>query len=122
MQKIEYEQRKLEIEATIKALKEELNQLQDEFISHHRIFADFEKVKIITKAHPYWTSESMNEPAGICPEETRYAFVVGYDVHMYWGNTVMPKLKKCKKDGSISKVDDYFNPRFETIESIKQTV
>lgn len=116
MKKIEYEQRRLDIEASIKALKEELKQLQDEYISHHKVFADFEKIEVITREHPYWTSNSGKEPAGIKPETRRHAFVVGYEID--WRNNVVPKLKKCKKDGTISNIRDSFDPRIDIIKSV----
>lgn len=113
MKKKEYEKRRFDIEASIKALKEELNQLQDEYISHHKVFADFEKVEVITREHPYWRLDSGKEPAGIIPEKRRHAFVVGYEID--WYHNVVPKLKKCKKDGTISLLSDCFNSRLESI-------
>lgn len=120
MEKSEFLTRKNEIENSIKALNDEKKRLENEYINSQRVFADNEKIEIITKEHPYWTLGSGNEIAGINPEEKRFAFVVGYRIN--YQNEVEPRLKKCKKDGTISKMDDYFSPRLDSFRALAENV
>lgn len=118
MEKSEFLTRKNQIENSIKALNDEKKRLENEYINSQRVFTDNEKIEIVTKEHPYWTFSKGKEIAGIRPEEKRFAFVVGYKIN--YQNDVVPILKKCKKDGTISKLEDYFSDRLDSFRAVAE--
>jgi hypothetical protein len=107
MKKKCYQERRCEINTGIEKLKHELNMLNDEYMdSNHNDLQVGEKIQIITPARNLRRLGS--DDIIPYPEEIRIAYVVGFEIGGY-PNTddVIPTLKKAKKDGSISKVNDW---------------
>ena len=115
MTKLEYIENKQKIEDTIRDLRQQLKSLESQYIESNRIFKDGEKVKITTKEHPFWTISKGKSVSGISPKRERFAFVYEYELFC---DEPKPVLKKCKKDGTMSKVNDYIG-HFSTLSSIK---
>ena len=105
-------QKKL-IEVQINNLKIELLKLKQEYIKSNAKFEVGQKVKIITPPHKFWIA---NGEEGMTEHKERFAYIEGYAVdHM---NNVCPKLKKAKKDGTISKHDDWCRGERSIIEKL----
>jgi nitrogenase molybdenum-iron protein alpha/beta subunit len=116
MKKEQYAERIQQIEDSIDKLSQEKESLIANYIDSNRQFLDGQKVEITTKEHPYWTTSQQKEPAGIIPESKRFAFVVGYRVNHEGSLEVL--LKESKKDGTISKKNDYLYLNLETLKSV----
>lgn len=102
MNKSYFETRKTEIQSEIDSWKQELRDLEDEYISSNQKFPIGSKVCIITPAHEGWTLDTREKIT--FPERKRYSYVTGYEISR---NEVVPILMKAKKDGTISKIRDY---------------
>ena len=100
MTKLEYIENKQKIKNQITDLRQQLKSLESEYIESNRVFKDGEKVRV-TK-----TSNG----------KEKFAFVYGYT--LTFNEKPVPKLKKCKKDGTISKVD-FFLFYTDIVSSIK---
>jgi hypothetical protein len=90
MTKSEYIKNKQKIEDQIRDLRQKLKYLKSEYIEANRIFKDGEKVKVTNATN----------------SKEKFAFVYGYTVDSF-SNDLVPKIKRCKKDGTMSKVNDY---------------
>lgn len=111
MDKSYFIQRKAEIEEEIATWKQELKDLEEEYIESNQQFPVGSKVCIITPAHVetvIMTDEKRN-----IPEQKRYSYVVGYEICR---NDIAYVLLQAKKDGKISKLRDYGPYQHETIE------
>ena len=102
MDKLYFKSRKTEIQSEIDGWRQELKDLEDEYVSSNQKFPIGSKVCIITPAHTEWSSLTLKKIS--FPEEKRYAYITGYEIR---NNDVVPILMKAKKDGSISKIRDY---------------
>lgn len=110
MNKSYFETRKSEIQSEIDSWRQELKDLEDEYISSNQKFPIGSKVCITTPEHEKY---NMFNRKIIVPEEKRFAYITGYNII---ANEVVPILMKVKKDGTISKIKDYFYPKTERIE------
>lgn len=102
MNKSYFETRKTEIQSEIDSWKQELRDLEDEYISSNQKFPIGSKVCITTPAHEGWALSTREKIT--FPERKRYSYVTGYEICR---NEVVPILMKAKKDGTISKIRDY---------------
>lgn len=111
MDKSYFKIRKVEIQSEIDSWKQELKDLEDEYISSNQKFPIGSKVCITTPAH----TEMMlyNNEKITFPETKRYSYVTGYGIRC---NEVVPILMRAKKDGTISKNRDYITYETEIIE------
>ena len=90
MTKSEYIVNKQKIEDQIRDLRKKLKSLESQYIKSNRTFKDGEKVKVT------------NTSTG----KEKFAFVYGYTVDAL-SNDLVPNLRMCKKDGTMSKVNIY---------------
>lgn len=104
MDKSYFETRKAEIQSEIDSWKQEMRDLEDEYISSNQRFPIGSKICITTPAHTGWMLHT-REIVTI-PEEKRYSYVIGYEIRC---GEVVPQLMKAKKDGTISKLRDYIS-------------
>lgn len=120
MEKLNYQNAKKSIESSIDALKKQLQELTNDYIESNKTFVEGSKVLITTEAQPYYKLNPVSNKVSeyVTKEEARFAFIVGYEVD--YNHNVVPLLKKCKKDGTISKNNDYFNKRADTITEVEQ--
>jgi CRISPR/Cas system-associated endonuclease/helicase Cas3 len=100
MTKSDYIVNKQEIEDHIRDLRKKLKSLESEYIESNRVFKDGEKVRVTNTSNG----------------KEKFAFVYGYEIR--FNAKLKPKLKKCKKDGTMSKVD-HFLYYTEIVSSIK---
>lgn len=91
MTKSEYIENKQKIKNQITDLRQKLKSLESQYIEANRLFKDGEKVKVTDTSNG-------NE---------RFAFVNGYKIA--FKAKLKPLLKKCKKDGTISQVNDFLH-------------
>ncbi len=117
MEKQEFIKIKEQIKENISALKDELIRAENRYIESKRKFSNGTKVKITIPEHKAWTISRGKHENVIVKEEIRYAFVVGYKID--YDNEVGPVLKRCKKDGTISKITEYADTRRNTIEAVE---
>lgn len=110
MNKSYFETRKSEIQSEIDSWRQELKDLEDEYISSNQKFPIGSKVCITTPGHEKY---NMFNRKIIVPEEKRFAYITGYNII---ANEVVPILMKAKKDGTISKIMDHFFSKIERIE------
>lgn len=103
MDKEKFLERKRLIQSEIESWKEELRNVEEEYISSNQQFSIGSKVCITTLAHQGW--ELCSREKVLYPEQKRYAYIVGYEIS--YGDEVAPILMKAKKDGTISKNRDY---------------
>lgn len=101
MNKSYFETRKTEIQSEIDSWKQELRDLEDEYISSNQKFPIGSKVCITTPAQEGWALDTREKI--MFPERKRYSYVTGYEICR---NEVVPILMKAKKDGTISKIRD----------------
>ena len=111
MDKLYYKTRKIEIQSEIDSWKQEMKDLENDYISSNQKFPIGSKVCITTPESKGW-SLSTREQSTI-PERKRYAYVTGYEIRY---DEVAPVLMKAKKDGTISKMRDYSMFENATIE------
>lgn len=111
MNKERFLERKKHIQSEIESWKEELRDVEEEYISSNQKFPIGSKVCITTPAYTGW-SLSTHEPISF-PEKKRYAYITGYRISC---NEVEPILMKAKKDGTISKVRDSITLEKVTVE------
>ena len=97
-----FETRKTEIQSEIDSWKQELKDLEDEYISSNQKFPIGSKVCITTPAHTGMVLSTREKVT--FPEAKRYFYVTGYEIRC---KEVVPILMKAKKDGTISKIRDY---------------
>ena len=102
MDKSYFEIKKKEIQSEIDSWKQELKDLENEYISSNQKFPIGSKVCITTPAHTGMVLSTREKIT--FPEKKRYAYVIGYEIRY---NEVVPVLMKAKKDGTISKIRDY---------------
>jgi hypothetical protein len=102
MDKSYFETRKTEIQSEIDSWKQELKDLEDEYISSNQKFPIGSKVCITTPAHTGMVLSTREKVT--FPEAKRYSYVTGYEIRC---KEVVPILMKAKKDGTISKIRDY---------------
>lgn len=102
MDKSYFETRKAEIQSEIDSWKQELKDLEDEYISSNQKFPIGSKVCITTPARTGMVLSTGEKVT--FPEAKRYAYVTGYEICR---KEVVPILMKAKKDGTISKNRDY---------------
>jgi hypothetical protein len=117
MEKQEFIKIKKQIKERMAALKEELIRAEKEYIESKKTFKIGQKVEITTPKQKGWTVSSGKHEEVIIPERKRYAFIFDYKIDYEYD--VVPIYKKCKKDGSISKIKDYVNKKFEIVKAVK---
>ena len=95
----------------ISQLEAELASIKDEYIksSPYSEFKEGEKVQIY---RPERTQKLLDGSYG-CPEETRIAYIKGFDIDFQ--NKVKLRLYKAKKNGDRSKIEDTFSPHWGEI-------
>lgn len=102
MDKLHFRTREGEIQQKIDFLKQELKDLENEYISSNQKFPIGAKVSITTTKQ---TSGSFfDDTRTLIPESKRYAYVSGYEIRY---GEIIPILFKAKKDGTISKNRNY---------------
>lgn len=114
MDKSYFKTRKAEIQSEINSWNQEMRDLEDEYISSNKKFPIGSKVCLTIPAHTerlYWGKETKT-----IPEEKKFAYVTGYEIV---SNEVIPILMKAKKDGTISKLREYFSFKQVTIELVE---
>lgn len=92
MEKLYFIQRKAKIEEEIASWKQELKDLEEDYIESNQKFPIGSKVCIITPAYTS-TVLSTDEKRHI-PEQKRYSYVVGYEIRC---NDIAYILMKAKK-------------------------
>jgi len=92
-------------EKLAEAAANDLQKLKDDYIAANRVIEDGERVKVVTKAHNGYSCRNGEEKIHHYPETVRYAYCVGVDL---WRDEIRYKLVKEKKDGTPSKVSDYY--------------
>lgn len=102
MNKSRFLERKKHILSEIESWKEELRDVEEEYISSNQKFPIGSKVCITTPAYVGWELSTRERVS--FPEQKRYAYITGYEI---LNNEVVPILMKAKKDGAISKFRDY---------------
>lgn len=113
MNKSIFLERKKHILSEIESWKEELRDVEEEYISSNQKFPIGSKVCITT---PAYTGRLLDtHDTKFFPERKRYAYIAGYKIFC---NEVEPILMKEKKDGTISKVRDHLMFEKETIELV----
>ena len=98
MDKSYFKTRKAEIQSEIDSWKQEMRDLEDEYISSNKKFPIGSKVCLTIPAHTVkllWGNETKT-----IPEEKKFAYVTGYEIV---SNEVVPILMKAKKDGTIER-------------------
>lgn len=113
MDKSYFKTRKAEIQSEIDSWKQEMRDLEDEYISSNKKFPIGSKVCLTIPAHTelYWGNKTKT-----IPEEKKFAYVTGYEIV---SNEVIPILMKAKKDGTISKLREYLSFKQVTIELVE---
>lgn len=102
MDKSYFKTRKAEIQSEINSRKQEMRDLEDEYISSNKKFPIGSKVCLTIPAH---TVRSLfGSKTKTIPEEKKFAYVTGYEIER---NEVVPILMRAKKDGIISKLREY---------------
>ena len=104
MDKSYFKTRKAEIQSEIDSWKQEMRDLEDEYISSNKKFPIGSKVCLTIPAHTVrllWGNETKT-----IPEEKKFAYVTGYEIER---NEVVPILMKPKKDGTISQLREYIS-------------
>lgn len=102
MDKSYFKTRKAEIQSEIDSWKQEMRDLEDEYISSNKKFPIRSKVCLTIPAH---TVRSLfGSKTKTIPEEKKFAYVTGYEIER---NEVVPILMRAKKDGTISKLREY---------------
>jgi len=96
MNKEQFLKSKKYLEGRILEIKEDIQQLEEQYIADNREFEDGEKVRVVIHDHTKW----MYGVETTVPEDTIFAFVGGYKIN--YKSDIVPILKKCKKDGTIS--------------------
>lgn len=102
MNKSRFLERKNHIQEEIESWKEELRDLEEEYISSNQQLPIGSKVCITTPAHTGMVLSTREKVT--FPETKRYSYVTGYEIRY---DEVVPILMKAKKDGTISKIRDY---------------
>lgn len=113
MNKSFFETRKTEIQSEIDSWKQEMRDLEDEYISSNQKFPIGSKVCITIPAHTGCFLH--NRETVTFPEEKRFAYITGYEIQC---NEVVPILMKAKKDGTISKIREYITFKKVIIELV----
>jgi hypothetical protein len=101
MNKEEFIAKKAIIQEKIDTLKCEMMDLKQAYIDSNAPFPVGSKVCIINPPSEGWAFD--NRERIHIPERRRYAYIEGYIIFC---DEVFPKLKKAKKDGSMSKAAD----------------
>lgn len=114
MDKREFLYRKKLVMGQIHALNTNLDKLEEKYIKENAKFKIGEKVKIITPPYKYYSVSTGEEK--ITNHNERFAFIAGFEID-YKGD-VIPILKKAKKDGSISLINDRYIANKSYIERI----
>lgn len=96
MDKSYFEIRKTQIQSEIDRWKQEMRDLEDEYIFSNQKFPVGSKVCVTIPSHKGIALSTREKVK-------RYAYVIGYEIRY---GEVVPKLMRAKKDGSISKVRD----------------
>jgi hypothetical protein len=117
MKKANFIKIKKQIKEHITALNEELIRAEKEYIESKKTFKVGQKVEITTPEQKGWTISRGKYEEVIIPERKRYAFVFDYEIDYEYD--VVPVYKRCKKDGSISKIKDYVNKKFEIVKAVE---
>lgn len=108
MDRLDFIKKKKAYMAIIDNWKFKVRCLEDAYISSNQEFPIGSKVRIITPAH----TENIWRQKKYMPETKRYAFVSGYEILC---DEVRPILMKAKKDGSKSKIRDYYSSYEEVV-------
>lgn len=86
----EYTKKDYEIDKQMAALREKRITLRKEYIESNKPYPIGTKVRVLDKSN----------------NSVQYGFVVGYELS-YCGAKICPKVKKMKKDGTMSQVNMY---------------
>lgn len=108
MGKEEYVSRRQDIYSKIHVLERQLEDLREKYIQSSPLY----QFKIGEKVEVYSPERTVFQLGGkyTYPEETRCAYVKGYDIGYH--SEVKLKLFKAKKDGSHSKIEDTYSPHW----------
>lgn len=101
MNKEEFIAKKAIIQEKMDAVKREMMDLKQAYIDSNAPFPVGSKICIINPPFEGWAFD--NRERIHIPERRRYAYIEGYTIIF---DEVYPKLKKAKKDGSMSKAAD----------------
>lgn len=108
MTKEEYMSKTKVLYDKIHEAEKQLSELKKEYMESSPLaqFKPGEKVKVFSPERTVTYSDGDYT----CPEETRYAYVKGLELDFHLN--VKLRLFKAKKDGSMSKHEDSYNPRW----------
>jgi hypothetical protein len=84
----EYTKKDSEIDEQMSALRKKRIALREKYIEDNKPFPIGSKVRVFDKSN----------------NSVQYGFVVGYELS-YYDNKILPKVKKMKKDGTMSQVN-----------------
>ena len=84
----EYIKKDSEIDEQMAALRKKRIALREKYIEDNKPFPIGSKVRVFDKSN----------------NSVQYGFVVGYELS-YYDNKILPKVKKMKKDGTMSQVN-----------------
>lgn len=84
----EYTKKDSEIDEQMAALRKKRIALREKYIEDNKPFPIGSKVRVFDKSN----------------NSVQYGFVVGYELS-YYDNKILPKVKKMKKDGTMSQVN-----------------
>ena len=115
MNKKDYLKNEEESQARLKYEKEWLASLRAEYIASNSEYEIGERIKVITPSQKFYRFDSGAE--GMTNRTKQFAYVDGYEIT--WDGSVIPTLKKEKKDGTISKQSLYYSGKPSFIERVK---
>lgn len=84
----EYTKKDSEIDKQMAALRKKRVELRQQYIEDNKPYPIGSKVRVFDKSNG----------------SVQYGFVVGYELS-YYDNKILPKVKKMKKDGTMSQVN-----------------
>ena len=84
----EYTKKDSEIDEQMAALRKKRIALREKYIEDNKPYPIGSKVRVFDKSN----------------NSVQYGFVVGYELS-YYDNKILPKVKKMKKDGTMSQVN-----------------
>ena len=84
----EYTKKDSEIDEQMSALRKKRIALREKYIEDNKPYPIGTKVRVFDKSN----------------NSVQYGFVVGYELS-YYDNKILPKVKKMKKDGTMSQVN-----------------
>jgi len=109
MTKEEFIEKTAEQDRIRRKASDKLVDIKNAYIDSNKRFDVGDKIEIKSPERKVgWGSSK------VIPESTRIAFVVGHKVSWY-DNSIEYLVKKAKKDGTVSSVNDYYQSSFDVL-------